>query len=478
MHSYKKTYSFAVLIRFWQYFSLFAIFSFFARNIYAQQDSTVVVGRINIYGNEKTKSEIILRETDISEGDTISIDEFRHKLKSFKENLCRTMLFNYINIEYSDSAEIVDVDVKVDERWYYWVYPILEIADRNATSYFYYRDFKKINYGAAFDWLNFRGRNEMLNFKIRLGYKEHYAVSYQKKNIGPKYRGGLWVNAEFFRQKEITTAVVDNKPVYSENEKYIKNVFSVGAGYIFRPQINYDLNIGLTYARNSYNDSAYLGVPSYVQHLLMPRVKFDYDNRNNKVYPTSGLDFNVEIKMYGDVKNFEKSFATANVGFEYNVPVFRDIIFYRANANYRHIIGDPSKILEDRKIELCKDFGIRGYDYYYILGSHFESLSNTFSFKLWNSRIYQFPDWVMRKFRKIYVRIYSDFFVDVAYSGKFANLTYNENTLYGKFFYSTGVGVNIETYYDRLLKVYVAYNGYFNNVGVFIDYKTPIYKLF
>ena len=54
----------------------------------------------------------------------------------------------------------------------------------------------------------------------------------------------------------------------------------------------------------------------------------------------------------------------------------------------------------------------------------------------------------------------------------------NENPLEQKPIYSAGAGLSFETYYDRVLKVYAAYNGNFNFFGVFVDYVTPIYKKF
>ena len=53
-----------------------------------------------------------------------------------------------------------------------------------------------------------------------------------------------------------------------------------------------------------------------------------------------------------------------------------------------------------------------------------------------------------------------------------------ENPLAQKPIYSAGAGLSFETYYDRVLKVYAAYNGNFNFVGFFVDYRTPIYKKF
>ncbi|MBQ4010216.1 MAG: hypothetical protein II604_05905 [Bacteroidales bacterium] len=116
------------------------------------------VADISISGNEKTKPQTILREFRYSVGDSIPDSSLDKEIQNFTDNLRRLMLFNNVEVSCNDadSTGAIAVGVNVTERWYYWVYPILEIADRNLTSYFYYKDFKKINYGVAFDWLNFR----------------------------------------------------------------------------------------------------------------------------------------------------------------------------------------------------------------------------------------------------------------------------------------------------------------------------------
>ena len=443
------------------------------------QERYFYITDISVSGNDKTKPQTILREFRYSVGDSIRESALDDEIQNFTDNLRRLMLFNNVEVSCSapDSAASLAVNVNVTERWYYWVYPILEIADRNLTSYFYYKDFRKINYGAAFDWLNFRGRNEMLNFKLRLGYKEHYAVSYQKPNMGRHKRSGIWAKVEYFRQKKEIASVVECKPVYAENEDmYIRSISDAGVGYVFRPDMNYEFSLLVTYQNIWSGDSLLLSSGSQWQNFLVPALTFDYDNRDSKVCPTSGLHAEFDLKVFSELKS--STFAFADLGFEYNSGIYGNLIFYHGTLRHRQFFGDYGDIPSNKRIELCRSNLIRGFDYYYILGMNFSALQNTFSIKLLDRRDFMLPRWIPSMFRNPYIQIYADLFADLAYCSNFASGFEVENPLLRKPIYSAGAGLSFETYYDRVLKVYAAYNGSFNFFGVFVDYIAPIYKKF
>ncbi len=443
------------------------------------QERYLHIADITISGNEKTKPQTILREFRCKAGDSLPEDNLESELRNFADNLHRFMLFNNIEVSSSqaDSTDAITVNVNVVERWYYWVYPILEIADRNLTSYFHYKDYRKINYGVAFDWLNFRGRNEMLNFKLRLGYKEHYAVSYQKPNIGRNRRSGVWAKVEYFRQKKDIASIAECKPVYAENENvYIRRMFDAGIGYVFRPSVNYDFSLSLAYQNIISRDTLLAPEGRSVQNFIVPSFAFDYDNRDSKVCPTSGIHAKMDVDVFSELES--SSFAFASLGLEYNTSIYRSRIFYHGSISHRQFIGSYDGVPVNKRIDLCSDNIIRGFEYYYILGRNFSALQNTFSIKILNRRDFMLPKWIPAKFRNPYIQIYVDLFADLAYCSNFASDFEAENPLAQKPIYSAGAGLSFETYYDRVLKVYAAYNGNFNFVGFFVDYRTPIYKKF
>ena len=103
--------------------------------------------------------------------------------------------------------------VIVTERWYIWPVPILEYAERNFSTFIKNREWDKINYGAWLQWNNFRGKNELLAGKIRLGYINEYALSYSMPNIGKKQQHGASVGFNLNQQNEVFVATENNKPL-------------------------------------------------------------------------------------------------------------------------------------------------------------------------------------------------------------------------------------------------------------------------
>ena len=123
-------------------------------------------------------------------------------------------------------------------RWYFWPIPILEYADRNFNEFITNREWDKIVYGAWLKWNNFRGRNEFLNGKIRLGYINEYAISYKKPNLGKKQRHGINTGFNWNQQNELIIATVNNKPVeYKPQDLPAQKIIEAHLHYIYRRKI-------------------------------------------------------------------------------------------------------------------------------------------------------------------------------------------------------------------------------------------------
>ena len=52
------------------------------------------------------------------------------------------------------------------------------------------------------NWENFRGRNELLKFKIRKGFKEHYLLAYEVPYFNKNKTIGINTNLQLFRRKK------------------------------------------------------------------------------------------------------------------------------------------------------------------------------------------------------------------------------------------------------------------------------------
>src|ERR1035438_5556002 len=65
----------------------------------AKPREIIVIGKILIVGNKTTKNKIIFRELAFQENDTIDRAEMPLKMKSAKQNLLNTSLFNFVSVD-------------------------------------------------------------------------------------------------------------------------------------------------------------------------------------------------------------------------------------------------------------------------------------------------------------------------------------------------------------------------------------------
>ena len=436
---------------------------------------------ITLTGNNKTRPGIIFREIEFADGDSLSVDDLDVVIEKSKLNLLRTQLFNFVDVTIVDQGDdSLNVIFVFQERWYYWAYPILEHSERNLSSFIYYGDWSRINYGAAFDWYNFRGRDEVFRFKTRLGFKEHYAISYHKPGFGKRKIDGIWVFVDYFRQKKVIHSLIKNQPFYWQNDDiYLKKIFDVGFEYSFRPEINYVFEFGVKFRQYFFDSGYYYNELSgqTIPRYAVPKIGFKYDSRNSIVYPTSGFYSNIRLtaSLHGDKDSSNNVSFTALI--QQNT-AFGESKFSMKNELFvgKYFYDKSKPVLFDEMFNFYGGFFMRGYEYYYFPGEFLFSSKNTLSYELFDFRLNILPLVLPEEFSKTFTVMYLEAFADAAYE-KTVNDIYNVADLLGnKFVYSVGIGVSFETYYDRLIQFRVAYNGAFNKFGIFAEFKTPIYK--
>ena len=112
-------------------------------------------------------------------------------LQRSKENLLNLALFNFVYFDATHlpgTASIFILQLPKDGTS--GRFPSWNMPNRNFSEFVKNREWDKINYGAFLKWNNFRGRNELLTGKIRLGYIKEYALAYSIPNLGK--RAAAW----------------------------------------------------------------------------------------------------------------------------------------------------------------------------------------------------------------------------------------------------------------------------------------------
>jgi outer membrane protein assembly factor BamA len=440
--------------------------------IFSQIEENIIISNINITGNKVTKDKIILRELLFNIGDTINIADIDSITIHNRENLENTSLFNFVTITNRVEGNLINVNIDLIERWYIWPMPILEQADRNISSFLHEKDWSRINYGMFLAIENFRGRNESLRFKARFGYKEHYGVGYEIPGIDKKQKHGIYLEASYFRQKELSFKTLNNKLTYYRNfNNYSKYRARFIFNYRYRKDIyNYHL-FSVQYNNAIISDTVRKLNPNYFGDANMTfqyiNLEYNYtlDKRDIQYYPLSGYYFNASINNKGLFFK-ETNTTQLNANFRW----YKNIV-KRINISQK-IAGKLSNNY-DQEYFIIEGLGytenIRGYEYYVIDGNSFIVFNNNLKFTLLPKKVFNYPIIPWSQFKKSFIAIYLNAYLDLGYvDNKYTSQT---NNMTNSWQYGYGLGIDFVTYYDSVLRIEYSLTKY-NQKGIYIHITT------
>ncbi len=440
----------------------------------------LIIDEITVQGNRITKEPIILRELVFGKGDTIKKIELLTDLQRSKENLMNLALFNFVLFDAEHSpGNRIKVIVTVTERWYIWPVPILEYAERNFNEFIKNREWDKINYGAYLKWKNFRGRNDVLSGKIRLGYIKDYALSYSIPSLGKRQQHGAAMGFNLTQQNEVIIATVNNKPLeYKPIEKPAQVRFNAFAKYSFRRKYFTSHTLRLEYYDYNVSDSVAILNPNFMGE-GMSRLKFflltyvfEHDVRDSKVYPLEGFAVSLRAERLG-----------LGIVDDYPYPSFRFtglLMFHQKLANRLYFYNTTKARYSQEKVMpyvLNKALGyneyLSGYEAYVIDGSDFVITKYNLKLQVIKPTTQTIPFIRMEQFNKLYYALYFNVFADAGYvNNVFPDPT---NTMVNNWQFSAGVGIDLVTYYDQVLRIDYAINR-FGEHGIFFHLETPFYR--
>ena len=444
------------------------------------RDDRLVVENILIQGNKVTKGPIILRELVFAKGDTILKMELLPAFQKSKENLLNLTIFNFV---FFDATHLpgnhINILVTVTERWYIWPVPIVEYAERNFSEFIKNREWDKINYGAFLKWKNFRGRNDVLTGQIRLGYIQDYSLSYTAPNLGKKQQHLVSTGFNMKQQNEVIIATENNQPEeYRPQAKPAQVRLNAFTRYSYRRKHYTSHTFRLEFFDYLVSDSVAIVNPNFMgegrSHLqfFSASYNFNHDVRDSKIYPLEGFAVKLRAEQLG-------------LGFIPNFPYpnFRltgILMFHQKLANRIYFYNTTKARYSSEKTmpyALNRGLGyhefLSGYESYVIDGSDYFISKYNLKIQLIKPTVQTLPLIKMEQFKKVHYALYFNMFVDAGYvNNVFPNPT---NTMVNNWQYSAGVGLDLVTYYDQVLRIDYAINR-FGEHGLFFHLETPFFR--
>jgi outer membrane protein assembly factor BamA len=409
------------------------------------------IDRIFIIGNKRTKERIIRRELDFTDGDKIPTEDLKDRIKKNEEKLTNTSLFQDVKISLVEiNNDRVDVIIRLLERWYIFPIPVLELADRNFKDWWVNQnhDFSRIEWGLKLYLYNMRGRNETLRLQGQLGFTKRFKISYEFPYIDKKQRFGLGFMFDYKQNKNTYYRTVDNVLVFLDSDHWLREQYIGDVSTTYRKGFYSTHKFGASYYNTEVNDTIAELNPNYFgeegktqQRFFSLYYSFVNDKRD---IAENG------IGVWNDINNFQLSalyykyidigkhfYLTGNVGGQYLTPTDQPYNVYN-----RMGIGR---------------FTLRGYELYVIEGPLFVQNQWTFRkllFKLEKNLSSAVP---IRQLSRFYLALYAKTYFDLGYIEGYPNNELNKR-LTDQLLYSGGLGVDLVTIYDIVLRFEYTFN--------------------
>ena len=460
----------------------------------------IKVTTVSVEGNKRTKDRIIIRELDFNVGDSLATfnkeekislgsekrinksdsSELIKRLRYSRENIVNTKLFLTVDLslEYIRGNEY-KLKIDVQERNYFWIFPVVRIDAPNFNEWLQDPDFDKVNIGLFTSHNNLWGLSHQASFIAFFLNSQMYGLGYYIPWIGKGQKIGLRMGAVYSNSAVVEYASANNNERQMFCQKNSLEEWIVRATINIRPGLYNYGKIKLEAATANISDTLFALAPEYLPDgkkkisNMNLYIDYAYDSRNNKSYPLKGnylkgfidkrglgiLSHDVDYFYYGIDFHFYQQLGKRFYAAE---------MFKAVNSSSEHIAYHFKQNLTSGE-----DF-IRGYDYYALRGDEMYYFRGNLKYELVKPKVRKPKKGKKEsKFKNLQYAFYINLFSDVAYMED--EFTTN-NDLNNSFLYSWGLGLDFITYYDMVLRFEYAftYNSTYSTNGFFFGFGMPI----
>jgi outer membrane protein assembly factor BamA len=430
------------------------------------------VRNIIIVGNKRTRPDIILREIPFKQGDPYLLPELVQKFEDARRQLMNTSLFLRVVVALK-SFDGYDVDVLVDvkEKWYIFPIPYFRPVDRNINQWIIEQkaSLDRVNYGVKLLYNNVTGRNDKLRFWLINGYTKQLSFSYDRLYIDKRMQWGLNMGFNIGKNREINYNTIDNKQVFFKDDKYVRNFANGNIELTYRPAIKTRHRFGIAYVSEELSDTIIKLNPDFFQlsrtRIVYPTIYYSmsYYDLDYIPYPTKGYavevslskqGFSHTINMWQLIAKGSGNWHTGKRSF-FTLSTFGIIRLPLKQPYYnQHLLGYDDAFLQ-------------GYEYYVIDGTAAAYVKAIYTHKLFGFSV-NVPGGKKREAQRIPFTFYGKIYGNTGYV---YNPEPGENFLINKMLYSTGIGIDLITFYDFTLKLEWSFNQLGQN-GIFLHRKS------
>jgi len=413
------------------------------------------IDSIRFVGNEKTRENILRRELDFQEHDSLSIQDLNDRIEFNRRKLMNTNLFIWVKSDYHQLPNgNLSIQFEFLEQWYVLAYPIFQLADRNLNDWWSRgHDFNRAIYGLHFLHNNFMGRNEKVVIKAETGFTQKLELSYQNPYLDPQKTLGLTVNLAYTTQKNLAFKTNRDTLNYLNSNEILREKWTGGLQFKKRFKFYDFQTLEIKYTHSIIADTIAKLNPSYFgngkteQNYAQIGYAFSYDFRDFVTYPLRGKKIDIGFTKYGLLPNDQVDFWEASAAVAY---------FFDLGSRFFLASQIKTKLSRDGFIPYANTRGlgygndlVRGYELNVIDGTNFFLWRNTFKFQL-ISTVLRIPFIKYKQFNQMPIAIYPTAFSDLGYVYNSNRETRNSTN---QWLFGTGLGFDFVTYYNFVCKL-------------------------
>jgi len=420
-----------------------------------------VIHGITIAGNNKTKAAIILREVPFKLNETYPLGTIVQKFGQAKKQLMNTGLFRSVVVYLKNiNGREVHINVEVQEKWYIWPKAFFRPVDKSFSEWWSEenRNINRINYGVRLSHNNFTGRNDKLKLSVMNGYTRQVSLQYYGLWLDKALKWSANAGMSYSQNKEVnyTTLLNKNIPLKS-NDGFLRSYMGGFLQVNYRPAIKTIHTFSIGYNYESIADTIFKLNPFFSSDaniIQYPEVfyRLSYFDVDYIPYPTGGFSAELSLKKKGfGIKssvNLWEFTARASQTWPLNNKYFFNLkglamikLPFSQPYTGKQFIGYEGRFLQ-------------GYEFYVIDGVAGGYAKATLSRPVLSTRIH-IPFQRLKSLSTIPIKLYAKTFVN---SGYIYNTLAGQNKLTNRFLYSGGIGIDLVSYNDFIIKIEWSFN--------------------
>jgi outer membrane protein assembly factor BamA len=369
----------------------------------------------------------------------------------------------------------IDVLVNLQELWYIFPIPILELSDRNFSEWWhtYGRSLNRVDYGMRFRDINFRGRREDLKLVLQFGFTRKFELDYNIPYVNKKQTVGMGFKASYAENKSVAYRTFDNKLLFVSSPEVLLRRKNFALSVSVRNNFYGRHYLSAGYEGNIVGDTVVQLNPNYYTdssnkfNTLKADYSFTHDERDNAAYPLKGFFVSGGLGLRYSVVPQGKFIGGVN---------FTAMKFFQISKNFYYGTAFMTKVstpaMQPYPYMRAIGYGretMRGFELNVIEGRHFVMSKNTWRYRMFSTKI-NLDILPMKQFSVLPLDCFVKAYFDAAFVSN--PFVYDEaDKLSNRPIYSGGVGIDLVTAYAMAYRFEFSYNS-LTKGGFFFNMKT------